>query len=92
MSRITDGPAGARPAPARDATDRLLVELAPLPHAGRLRHLARTAHALAADGELPAVLAELAVRGRYERRLAALAALAGRQTGYLAARLADPDD
>ncbi|MFI6143982.1 hypothetical protein [Streptomyces sp. NPDC051109] len=71
--------------------ERLLADLDPLPYADRMRLLATTARDLALTGELPGVLAELAGRGRYERRLAALAALAGRQTGYLAQRLADPD-
>ncbi|MFI8278964.1 hypothetical protein ACIGBH_29580 [Streptomyces sp. NPDC085929] len=71
--------------------EHLLATLDPLPYADRLRLLATTARDLARSGELPGVLAELAGRGRYERRLAALAALAGRQTEYLAQRLADPD-
>ncbi|MBT2404261.1 MULTISPECIES: hypothetical protein [unclassified Streptomyces] len=73
------------------ATDQLLVSLDPLPHSARLRLLATTARDLARAGELAAVLAELDRRGRYERRLAALGALAGRETEYLARRLADPD-
>ncbi|GLW52708.1 hypothetical protein [Kitasatospora phosalacinea] len=71
--------------------ERLLAAVEPLAHADRLRTVARTAHALAATGELPSLIAELAERGRYERRLAALAALAGRHTPHLTARLADPD-
>ncbi|KJY45098.1 hypothetical protein VR46_16740, partial [Streptomyces sp. NRRL S-444] len=73
------------------SVERLLADLDPLPYAERLRLLATTARDLARSGELPGVLAELAGRGRYERRLAALAASAGRQTEYLAQRLADPD-
>ncbi|WP_405363132.1 hypothetical protein OG535_36780 [Kitasatospora sp. NBC_00085] len=92
MSRSTDGPASAPHVAPHPAAERLLAELAPLPHPARLRHLARAAHALAGRGELAAVLAVLAGRGRYERRLGALAALTGGQTPYLAARLADPDD
>ncbi|GAA2097340.1 hypothetical protein GCM10009759_27420 [Kitasatospora saccharophila] len=70
---------------------RLLAAVEPLSHAERLRTVARTAHTLAASGELPSLLVELADGGRYERRLAALAALAGRHTPYLTARLTDPD-
>lgn len=75
---------------SRSAPD-LLADLDPLPHADRLRLLATTARDLARTGELTGLLAELSGRGRYERRLAALAALAGRHTEYLAQRLADPD-
>ncbi|MFD7082741.1 hypothetical protein [Streptomyces sp. NPDC059918] len=71
--------------------EHLLAELDPLPHADRLRLLATTARDLARTGELGSLLDELAGRGRHERRMAALAALAGRQSGYLAQRLADPD-
>ncbi|WP_031068927.1 hypothetical protein [Streptomyces sp. NRRL S-118] len=71
--------------------ERLLASLEPLPHSARLAHLARTARDLARKGELPAVLAELDSRGTYERRLAALAALAGRHADHLTARLTDPD-
>ncbi|MCX4631653.1 hypothetical protein [Streptomyces sp. NBC_01443] len=73
------------------SVEHLLAELDPLPYADRLRLVATTARDLAPSGELPGVLADLAGRGRYERRLAALAALAGRQTEYLAQQLADPD-
>ncbi|MEV0411500.1 hypothetical protein AB0I68_12035 [Streptomyces sp. NPDC050448] len=69
----------------------LLADLDPLPYADRLRLLATTARDLARTGELTGVLAELSGQGRYERRLAAMAALAGRQTDYVAQRLADPD-
>ncbi|MEV6950415.1 hypothetical protein [Streptomyces sp. NPDC051183] len=69
----------------------LLTALDPLHHRARLRLTATTARDLAATGELAPVLADLEGRGRYERRLAALGALAGRQAEHLAARLADPD-
>lgn len=72
-------------------TEQLLTAVEPLPHRDRLRLTATTARDLAAVGELDPVLAELDGMGRYERRLAALAAFAGRRTGHLAARLADPD-
>ncbi|MET9429941.1 hypothetical protein [Streptomyces sp. NPDC003036] len=74
----------------------LLADLEPLPHARRLRHLARTARDLARSGELPEVLAEWdglgGGEGTYARRLAALAALAGGQADFLAERLTDPDE
>ncbi|MFI5671666.1 hypothetical protein [Streptomyces sp. NPDC051704] len=76
------------------SVEQLLARLDPLPHAARLRLLAGTARDLARSGELGPVLDGpdgLAGRGRHERRLAALAALAGRQTEYLSRRLADPD-
>lgn len=72
-------------------TEQLLTAVEPLPHRARLRLAATTARDLAAAGELDPVLAELDGMGRYERRLAALAAFAGRRTDHLAARLADPD-
>ncbi|MEV8535474.1 hypothetical protein [Streptomyces sp. NPDC051211] len=71
--------------------EELLSALDSLPHAARLRHTAVTAHRLAARGELRPLLTALDRLGPYERRLAALAALAGADTGHLAARLADPD-
>ncbi|MDH6578226.1 hypothetical protein [Kitasatospora sp. MAP5-34] len=71
-------------------TDRLLAAVEPLPHSLRLREVARTAAALASS-DLLALLAELDGRGPYERRLAALAALAGRQARHLIDRIDDPD-
>ncbi|WP_151771860.1 hypothetical protein [Streptomyces abyssomicinicus] len=73
--------------------DRLLSALDPLPFPARLAHTATTARDLARqeDGALDRLLAELDARGPYERRLAALAALTGRRTAFLAARLTDPD-
>ncbi|MEV4947321.1 hypothetical protein [Streptomyces sp. NPDC053755] len=71
--------------------DELLAVLDPLPHAARLRYTAVTAHRLAARGGLRPLLAALDARGPYERRLAALAALAGGEPEHLAARLGDPD-
>ncbi|WP_395292436.1 hypothetical protein ACF9IK_01710 [Kitasatospora hibisci] len=70
--------------------DRLLAAVEPLPHPLRLREVARTAAALASS-DLSALLAELDGRGLYERRLAALAALAGRQARHLIDRIDDPD-
>ncbi|MFD9405952.1 hypothetical protein ACFWBN_02855 [Streptomyces sp. NPDC059989] len=77
--------------PTLPDADRLLASLEPLPHALRLRLMATTARDLARSGRLAPVLADLAGRGRYERRLAALGALAGRHTAHLTERLADPD-
>ncbi|MEU5129766.1 hypothetical protein [Streptomyces mobaraensis] len=71
--------------------DALLAVLDPLPHHHRLRRLALSVPGLVERGTLTAVLDELDGRGDYERRLAALAALVGRQEHFLAARLADPD-
>lgn len=70
--------------------DRLLAAVEPLPHSLRLRQVARTCAALASS-DLLALLAELDGRGLYERRLAALAALAGRQARHLIDRIDDPD-
>lgn len=70
--------------------DRLLAALEPLSYPNRFNHLARTVRSLP-DAELPALVDELAGRGTYERRLAAFAALVGRQLGFLAARLTDRD-
>ncbi|MFD9389506.1 hypothetical protein ACFWBB_01815 [Streptomyces sp. NPDC060000] len=71
--------------------ERLLSALEPLPFPARLTLTARTARRLADDGTLAPLLTELDGRGPYERRLAALAALVGRDAGFLAERLADPD-
>ncbi|MFJ2580778.1 hypothetical protein [Kitasatospora aureofaciens] len=73
------------------SADRLLAAVDPLPLPLRLREVARTAAALAATGHLSGLLAELDGRGPYERRLAALAALAGRRPDHLITRLTDPD-
>ncbi|MFD8543166.1 hypothetical protein [Streptomyces sp. NPDC059649] len=71
--------------------EQLLSALEPLPFPARLSLTARTAHRLAEEGQLSPLLADLDARGPYERRLAALAALAGKDAGFLAGRLADPD-
>ncbi|MBP0449290.1 hypothetical protein J5Y04_06965 [Kitasatospora sp. RG8] len=71
--------------------DRLLADVESLPHALRLREVARAAHRLAEQNQLAPLLDELATRGPYEQRIAALAALAGRQLPYLSNRLTDPD-
>ncbi|WP_369142183.1 hypothetical protein [Streptomyces sp. R44] len=71
--------------------DQLLAALEPLPHAARLRFTAVTAHRLASRGGLRPLLTALDARGPYERRLAALAALAAGDAEHLIARLGDPD-
>ncbi|MFD9322485.1 hypothetical protein ACFWDQ_33375 [Streptomyces sp. NPDC060053] len=71
--------------------EQLLAALEPLPFPARLTLTARTARRLADEGTLAPLLAEWDGRGPYERRLAALAALVGRDAGFLAERLADPD-
>ncbi|GAB2749014.1 hypothetical protein [Kitasatospora kifunensis] len=71
--------------------DRLLADVESLPHALRLREVARAAHRLAEQGQLASLLDELATGGPYEQRIAALAALAGKQLHYLLGRLTDPD-
>ena len=73
------------------AAEELLSALEPLPFPARLTLTARTARGLAGDGTLAPLLTELDGRGPYERRLAALAALVGRDAEFLAERLADPD-
>ncbi|MFG3117729.1 hypothetical protein ACGF4C_25465 [Streptomyces sp. NPDC048197] len=71
--------------------EQLLSALEPLPFPARLSRTARTARRLAEEGQLAPLLADLDARGPYERRLAALAALAGEDAGFLAGRLADRD-
>lgn len=71
--------------------DRLLVALEPLSYPERLKHLAHSARSLHPTDELPALVAELARRGTYERRLAVFAALVGRHTDFLAEALTDRD-
>ncbi|WP_051951133.1 hypothetical protein [Actinacidiphila yeochonensis] len=80
---------------ARAAVDDLYADLDPLAYPARARALAawtkdRVRHG-DTDGGLPALLAELDTRGRHGRRLAVVAAAIGRDTGFLEARLADPD-
>ncbi|MEU3155899.1 hypothetical protein ABZ688_36685, partial [Streptomyces fimicarius] len=69
----------------------LLDALEPLPHAGRGSELAVRAGRLAAEGSLRAVLDELADGDPYERRIAVIAASAGRDAEWIAAHLADED-
>ncbi|WP_371582271.1 hypothetical protein [Streptomyces sp. NBC_01314] len=73
------------------AAEHLISALEPLSFPARLTLTARTARGLADEGTLAPFLTELDGRGPYERRLAALAALVGRDAGFLAERLADPD-
>ncbi|MFG2821348.1 hypothetical protein ACGFX4_18210 [Kitasatospora sp. NPDC048365] len=74
----------------RLTADRLLADVDPLSHPLRLRTVARTAAALDPGARAP-LLAELAAHGPYGRRLAALAAFAGRDTAWLTEHLTDPD-
>ncbi|MCI4041143.1 hypothetical protein [Streptomyces sp. TRM75563] len=69
----------------------LLDALEPLPHAGRGSELAVRAGRLAAEGSLRAVLDELEDGDPYERRIAVIAASAGRDAEWIAAHLADED-
>ncbi|MDX3300304.1 hypothetical protein PV569_42570, partial [Streptomyces scabiei] len=73
------------------AAEELIAALEPLPFPARLTLTARTARRLADAGTLAPLLTELDGHGAYERRLAALAALVGRDAEFLAARLADTD-
>ncbi|WP_407562735.1 hypothetical protein [Streptomyces sp. 184] len=71
--------------------DDLIRALEPLPYPQRLRELAGAARQAAGRGELAALLDGLEGHGAHGRRLAAFAARVGCDTGFLAARLADPD-
>ncbi|RKN10581.1 hypothetical protein [Streptomyces radicis] len=71
--------------------DRLLIDLAPLPHPRRMRELAARARAAADRSELRDLVEGLARHGEHGARLAVVAAAVGRDTGYLASRLTDPD-
>ncbi|MEO3842550.1 hypothetical protein [Streptomyces sp. CNZ287] len=71
--------------------DDLIRALEPLPYPRRLGELALAARRAAGRGELAALLDGLEGHGGYGRRLAAFAALVGRDTAFLAARLAHPD-
>ncbi|WBB61390.1 hypothetical protein O7599_02180 [Streptomyces sp. WMMC500] len=71
--------------------DDLIRALDPLPYPQRLRELALAARRATGRGDLAALLDGLAGHGAYGRRLAAFAALVGRDAGFLAARLADTD-
>ncbi|MGP3966180.1 hypothetical protein [Streptomyces sp. 6N223] len=71
--------------------DRLLSDLDALPYPRRMRELAARARLSAARGELRDLLEDLAGHGVHGRRLAAAAAAAGGDKGYLAGHLTDPD-
>ncbi|WP_331745225.1 hypothetical protein [Kitasatospora sp. NBC_01300] len=71
--------------------EQLLADLDLLPHPERQRLVTRRAREFAVDGELPGLLSDLERSGPYGRRLAALAASAGRATDFLSERLTDPD-
>ncbi|AVT28942.1 hypothetical protein C6361_04915 [Plantactinospora sp. BC1] len=72
-------------------TERLLRELDPLPYPQRLRRLAPAVRALAGDGTLADVLAQLRGGDRYQRHLALTMALIGRDEAGIAAALTDAD-
>ncbi|NED06169.1 hypothetical protein G3I55_31490, partial [Streptomyces sp. SID6648] len=69
----------------------LLDALEPLPHTERMSELAVRARRLAAQGALRAVLDELEDGDPYERRIAVIAAAAGRDAEWIGAHLADED-
>ncbi|MEU2338017.1 hypothetical protein ABZ608_31310 [Streptomyces sp. NPDC013172] len=71
--------------------EQLLSALEGLSFPARLTLTAKTARRLVEQGDLAPLLTELDAAGPYGRRLAALAALVGRDASFLAARLADPD-
>jgi len=66
----------------------LLSALDPLPYPRRMRELAARVRETT---DLRPVLEELEGRGTYERQLAVIAASVGGDTGWIAARIADPD-
>ncbi|GAA3739919.1 hypothetical protein GCM10022225_23830 [Plantactinospora mayteni] len=72
-------------------TERLLRELDPLPYPERLRRLAPAVRALAGDGTLAGVLAELRDGDRYQRHLALTMALISRDRAGTTVALVDPD-
>ncbi|WNI21146.1 hypothetical protein [Streptomyces sp. ITFR-16] len=72
-------------------TDALLKALDPLPYPRRMRELAARARVLSASGRLRAVLDDLDDGDAYERETAVVAASAGQDRDWIAARLADPD-
>jgi hypothetical protein len=75
---------------SRAAATELLDTLDPLAYPERMRQVA--ARARAADaGELAGLLDGLDQHGIYGQRLAVIAACAGQDTDYVAARLAHPD-
>ncbi|MGH3312035.1 MAG: hypothetical protein ACRDP3_15845, partial [Streptomyces sp.] len=76
---------------SRAAATELLDLLDPLPYPQRIRQLAVRARAAAARDELAGLLQGLEQHGTYGQRLAVIAACAGQDSAYLAARLAHPD-
>ncbi|MGP4111889.1 hypothetical protein ACTWP5_13345 [Streptomyces sp. 4N509B] len=73
------------------SADRLLRDLDALPYPRRMHEVALAARAAAGRGDLPDLLEGLERHGTHGRRLAAAAAVAGLDKGYLASRLTDPD-
>jgi len=76
---------------SRAAATELLDALDPLAHPQRIRQVAVRAREAAERDELAGLLNGLEQHGMYGRRLAVIAACAGQDTAYLAARLAHPD-
>ncbi|MCT9010028.1 hypothetical protein [Streptomyces rhizosphaerihabitans] len=72
----------------RQIAENLLGALDPLPYPQRMRELARFVRA---TDELRPVLEELDARGPYERGIGVVAASVGRDAGWIADRIADPD-
>ncbi|MYS22482.1 MULTISPECIES: hypothetical protein [unclassified Streptomyces] len=79
----------------RKAVDDLFTTLDPLAYPARMRALATWTRNQVADrdgaGDIRPLLDELDTRGPFGRRLAVVAAVIAGDTGFLEARLADPD-
>ena len=73
------------------SASRLLRELDPLAAPDRSRYVALVGQRCAGDPHLPALLDDLAGRGRFERGLAVAIAAAARDVAFLTRALADPD-
>ncbi|MFC4496074.1 hypothetical protein ACFPA8_18275 [Streptomyces ovatisporus] len=76
---------------SRAAATELLDALEPLAHRERIRLLSARAREAAESDELAGLLDGLEQHGMYGRRLAVIAACAGRDHAHLSARLAHPD-
>ncbi|SCK33125.1 hypothetical protein H181DRAFT_02697 [Streptomyces sp. WMMB 714] len=76
---------------SRAAATELLDALEPLAHRERIRLLCARAREAAGSDELAGLLDGLEQHGMYGRRLAVIAASAGRDHAHLSARLAHPD-
>ena len=73
------------------SASRVLRDLDPLPVPRRAAHIAALGRQFAGDPHLPALLDDLAGRGRFERRLAVALAAAARDLRFLEGALTDPD-